>query len=180
MKTLIFILMFVAVVAFIVLVRKSRNRERPQYRSEKATAPAQAEIKEIGPPPYYKKKTLLNEKEQILFLRLAEAMPTCYVMSQVRLADIVGVKASKPEFWTWFNPLKSKSVDFVICDKSFVILVCIELDGKTHEDEDRQKADGEKDLALKTAGIPILRIAASKIPSIEEIKKLLEKAVLHT
>lgn len=179
MKTLIFILIFVAVIAFIVLVRKSRNRERPQCRSEKTTAPDQAEIKEIGPPPYYKKKTLLNEKEQILFLRLAEAMPNCYVMSQVRLADIVGVKASKPEFWTWFNLLKSKSVDFVICDKSFVILVCIELDGKTHEDEERQKADSEKDLALNTAGIPILRIKVSNIPSVEEIKALLEKAVLH-
>lgn len=169
MKTLIFILMFVAVIAFIVLIRKSRNKK---------TAASNV-AKEIGPPPYFKKKTLLQGKEQILFLRLIEALPSCFVLAQVRLADIVGVKASKPEFWTWFNLLKSKSVDFVICNKSFVVLACIELDGKTHEEESRQKADGEKNLALKTAGIPILRIAASDIPSVEEIKTLLEKAVLH-
>lgn len=168
MTTLIFILMLVAVIAFIVLVRKSRN--------EKTAASNVA--KKIGQPPYFKKKTLLNETEQILFLRLIEALPNCFVLAQVRLADIVGVKNCDSR-QTWFNKIQSKSVDFVICNKSFVVLVCIELDGKTHEDEDRQKADNEKDLALKTAGIPILRIAASNIPSVEEIKTLLEKAVLH-
>lgn len=79
------------------------------------------------PLPYFRKKTLLNEKEQVLFHRLIEAMPTCYVMAQ----------------------------------------------------EDRQKADENKDEALKAAGIPIIRIEASKLTSTEEIKILLENAVLH-
>ena len=158
MKTLIFVLMLVAVIVFIVLVRKSKNR--------------------IEPPPYYRKKTLLNEEEQVLFHRLIEAMPNYYVFTQVRLADIVGIK--KCENWqAWFNKVSRKSVDFVICDKSSAVLACIELDGKTHEQANRQKADENKDLALKTAGIPILRIEVSNIPSVEEIKKLLEKAVLH-
>lgn len=130
-----------------------------------------------GIPPYFRKKTLLNAKEQVVFHRLIEAMPSYYVMAQVRLADIVGVK--KSENWqTWFNKVSSKSVDFVICDKSFVVLACIELDGKTHDEEDRQKADGSKDAALKAAGIPVVRIEASKLASTEEIKAILEKAVL--
>lgn len=129
-------------------------------------------------PPYFRKKTLLNEKEQVLFHRLVEAMPNCYVMAQVRLADIVGVK--KGNGWqTWFNKINRKSVDFVICDKSFAVLACIELDGKTHEQEDRQKADESKDEALQAAGIPIVRIMTSKLASTDEIKILLEKAVLH-
>jgi very-short-patch-repair endonuclease len=128
--------------------------------------------------PYFKKKTLLNEKEQVLFHRLVEAMPNCYVMAQVRLADIVGIKKTK-NWQSWFNKISRKSVDFVICNKSLVVLACIELDGKTHEQENRQKADGDKDAALNAAEIPIIRIEASKLASTDEIKALLEKALLH-
>ena len=124
-------------------------------------------------PPYFKKKTLLEEKEQVLFHRLIEAMPEHYIMAQVRLADIVGVK--KCDNWqTWFNKVSRKSVDFVICDKSFVVLACIELDGETHEQEDRKKADNAKDEALQAAGIPIVRIAANMLPTASEIKSMLE------
>ena len=124
-------------------------------------------------PPYFKKKTLLEEKEQVLFHRLIEAMPEHYVMAQVRLADIVGVK--KCDNWqTWFNKVSRKSVDFVICDKSFVVLACIELDGETHEQADRKKADNAKDEALQAAGIPIVRIEANLLPTASEIKSMLE------
>lgn len=147
------------------------------------TAVILAKIKSSGKntknaPPYFRKKTLLNEKEQVLFHRLIEAMPNSYVMAQVRLADIVGIK--KCDNWqSWFNKINRKSVDFVICNKSFVVLACIELDGKTHTQEDRQKADRDKDEALIAAGIPIVRIEAGKEPATEEIKNLLGKAVLH-
>lgn len=124
-------------------------------------------------PPYFKKRTLLEEKEQVLFHRLIEAMPEHYVMAQVRLADIVGVK--KCDNWqTWFNKVSRKSVDFVICDKSFVVLACIELDGETHEQADRKKADNAKDEALQAAGIPIVRIEANLLPTASEIKSMLE------
>jgi very-short-patch-repair endonuclease len=129
-------------------------------------------------PPYFKKKTLLNEKEQVLFNRLVEALPECFVFAQVRLADIVGIKKTK-NWQTWFNKVSRKSVDFVVCNKSFVVLACIELDGKTHEQEDRQKADNDKDAALNAAGIPILRIEVSRMISVEEIKMLFDKKGLH-
>ena len=104
-------------------------------------------------PPYFKKRAVLNEKEQVLFHRLAEAMPNHIILAQVRLADIVGVK--KGSNWQkWFNKISRKSVDFVICEKSFVVLACVELDGKTHSQEDRKKADQSKDESLQAAGIP--------------------------
>lgn len=162
MIVLILMLLIVFVIVILVMAKKGKSTE------EKTSSAL----------PYFRKKTLLNEKEQVLFHRLIEAMPTCYVMAQVRLADIVGIKKSDSR-QSWLNKIQSKSVDFVICDKAFVVLACIELDGKTHAQENRQKADENKDEALQTAGIPILRIEASKMPSVEEIKTLLEKAVLH-
>ena len=127
--------------------------------------------------PYVKKKTLLAEREQVLFHRLVEAMPDHYVMAQVRLADIVGVK--KCENWqSWFNKISRKSVDFVICNKSFVVLACIELDGKMQEQEGRQKTDNTKEEALNAAGIPVMRIDANKLPLTSDIKIMLENIIL--
>lgn len=162
MKVLILMLLVIGVIVILVWAKKRKSTDENTK----------------DPLPYFRKKTLLNEKEQVLFHRLIEAMPTCYVMAQVRLADIVGIKKCK-SWQSWFNKINRKSVDFVICDKSFAVLACIELDGKTHAQEERQKADENKDEALKAAGIPIIRIEASKLPSTEEIKILLENAVLH-
>lgn len=122
--------------------------------------------------PYFKKDALLNEIEQTLFQRLTKAAPGYHVMAQVRLADLIGVR--KSENWkSWFNKIQSKSVDFVICGEKFEILLVIELDGKTHTREDRQHADRTKDEALKAAELNILRIKADKMPSIEELRKIL-------
>lgn len=128
-------------------------------------------------PPYIKKKSLLGEREQVLFHRLVEAMPGHQVMAQVRLADIVGVKKCA-DWQAWFNKVSRKSVDFVICDKAFVVLACIELDGKTHELEARKKADNTKDEALSAAGIPVVRIDANKLPPTGDIKAMLENAIV--
>ncbi len=133
-------------------------------------------LKEI--PPYYNKGTLLSEIEQVLFHRLIKAMPNNYVMVQVRLADIVDVGNSANRR-AWNNKIIQNSVDFVICDKSLTVLACIELDDKTHEEPERQRADNNKDEALKAAGIPILRIKTNKMPSIELLKIMLEKTLLH-
>lgn len=133
------------------------------------------------PPPYFRKKTLIHEREQVLFHLLKEAMPHCHVMTQVRLADIVEVKEceNKKNWNNWFKKISQKSVDFVICNKRFFVLACIELDGVTHFQAKRIFADGEKDLALKTAGIPIIRIKANKIPQAKELRKLIDDAFLH-
>lgn len=162
MKTLLFIVLIVVGIAIFAMYMAKKNKGS-ENQNEK---------------PPYRKKTLLNEKEQVLFHRLVEAMPNCYVMAQVRLADIIEIGKCK-SWQTWFNKISRKSVDFVICDKSFAILACVELDGKTHDQEKRQKADEDKDEALNTAGIPIIRIKANKLTSIDDVKSLLEKALLH-
>jgi very-short-patch-repair endonuclease len=58
------------------------------------------------------------------------------------------------------------------------VLACIELDGKTHELEVRQKADNTKDEALGAAGIPVVRIHADRLPATEDIRIMLENAIV--
>lgn len=127
-------------------------------------------------PPYFKKQSLLNGKEQLLFQRLKTTLPEYHVMTQVRLADIVEVGQHK-NWQYWFNKVSQKSVDFVICDKFFKILVCIELDGKTHLQTARLKADKEKNEALNAAKIPLIRIPAHKLPEHAEIEPMIQAAM---
>ncbi len=129
-------------------------------------------------PPYFKKQTFLNGKEQILFHRLKITLPDYHVLTQVRLADIVEV--GKGNDWQyWFNKVSQKSVDFVICDNALNVLVCIELDGRTHLEASRQKADREKNEALVTAKIPLIRIDANKLPEYAEIEPMIKTALSH-
>lgn len=166
MNTLFFAIaaMAVAMVIAGLFIKVATSQTRPENKKER--------------PPYFRKETLLNEKEQVLFHRLLEALPDHYVMAQVRLADVVGVGRCK-NYMAWFNKVSSKSLDFVICEKSFEVVACIELDGKTHDQEERQKTDGDKDEALKAAGIPIMRINVSRLPSSNEIEALVESALAH-
>jgi len=126
-------------------------------------------IKSVGEyPPYFRKKSLLNETEQLLFNRLVEAMPNHYIIAKIRLSDIIGVQKGD-EWQAWFNKINRKGVDFAICDTSFAVLACIVVDRRTHQ----QKTDVSE--ALKAAGIPMLQIEADKIPSTEEINTLLKE-----
>lgn len=128
-------------------------------------------------PPYRKKPELLNGREQQLFQLLREALPDRHILCQVRLADIVQVDKRHNDFWHWFNRIAAKSVDFVICDHTFDVLACIELDGRTHHNEQRQKADREKDVALKAAGVPVIRINTSTMPNAERLKEMVKDAM---
>lgn len=134
----------------------------------------------VEKPPYFAKKTLLHEGEQNIFRKLVEALPNSdySVFPQIGLSEIVNVGKSENR-QAWLNKINQKCVDFVICNKSFTVRLCIEFDGRTHEREDRKKADADKDEALETAGIPIWRIKSDNIPNREEMKITLERFLLH-
>lgn len=55
--------------------------------------------------------------------------------------------------------INRKSVDFVLCDKSYISpKLAIELDDKSHQQEDRKTRDQELERILAEAGIPLLRL----------------------
>ena len=66
--------------------------------------------------------------------------------------------------------LSQKSVDFVLCDKTYLSpKLAVELDDKSHERTDRQERDVEVERILKEAGMPLLRIANHNQFNREEI-----------
>lgn len=158
----------IAIFAIYVLVSIIPKTKKPRFKAM------------VEKPPYFAKKSLLHEGEQNIFRKLIEALPNSdySVFPQIGLSEIVNVGRSENR-QAWLNKINQKSVDFVICNKSFTVRLCIEFDGKTHEREDRKKADTDKDEALETAGIPIWRIKSDSVPNMEDMKITLEQFLLH-
>lgn len=123
-----------------------------------------------GPPASFYKKSPLTEIEQILYYRLVSALPDYVVLAQVQVSRIVGMKQFSQG---WFNKISRKSVDFLICQKNFSILAAIELDDSSHDTEERQAKDADKDAALKGAGIRMIRCRASDLPTTDAIQKMM-------
>lgn len=191
--------MLVAVAVIVVIVTfaklgKKRNRPmkqriRGKYRSElprreedrviqtiiQSTEPAEEPREKIAKRYDYRKKPLLHQEEQAIFGLLVESLQEFLVMSQVRLADIVQPDWSKVKGEFDKNQARKKvmpkSVDFVICDREFNVVLCIEFDGRHHEKPEQIELDREKDHALKSAGIDIWRWKPNAIPTKAEIRQ---------
>lgn len=115
---------------------------------------------------------IMTDSEVQFFKKLQLALPEYLIFSQVQLSRIIepSEEAGRDRQF-WFNRVCRQSVDFVLVDKDMqTVLAAIELDDWTHESQTRQKQDAKKDKALSSAGIPIIRFHAEKMPSIEMIR----------
>ena len=92
----------------------------------------------------FEKRRLITDTELILFHRLREALPDHYIFTQVQLSQLVSIRKGH-SFHMWFSRISRMSVDFVITDTSLNTIAAIELDDKSHyNDEKRQLTDIKK------------------------------------
>jgi hypothetical protein len=123
--------------------------------------------------PFFAKKPL-TQPEQVLFHRLVKALPECIILAQVQLSRVLGVKKGH-NFGVWYNRINRLSVDYLVCLKDSTIVAAIELDDSSHSRADRVSADTRKTMALKSAGVPLIRWSVSDIPSVEKIREVIGK-----
>ena len=104
-----------------------------------------------------------------------------YVLMQVSLAQLIylpGTNKTNEGRATWWNKLSRRSVDFLICDPDTLQpLVAIELDEPSHTTPKRQQRDDEVEKAMTVAGLPLLRVLASRSYSTREIANSLKAYV---
>lgn len=125
--------------------------------------------------PYYEKK-VLSKPELILYYRLTNALPDKIILAQVQLSRVLGVKKGF-NFGEWNNRINRMSLDFVICrNEDAGIIAVIELDDKSHEKEERIKADEKKNQALASANIRIIRWKVKDMPDERTIRQTLAEA----
>jgi len=123
--------------------------------------------------PYAKSK-FLSIPEYSYYRVLKETLPEYMIMSKVRLEDIIHVKkgTSKQEFNSARGKIKSRHIDFIICDEQANILLAIELNDKSHQAEDRIERDKFIQDALNIAGIKIIFQECKKAYSKDDIAEI--------
>ncbi len=140
--------------------------------AKKQTKPAPVRGDELPIWPF-DPMPIMTDSEVIFFKKLQQAIPECHIFSQVQLSRIIEPNEDVGrDRQFWFNRICRQSVDYVlVASDAQTTLLAIELDDWTHESKSRQKADAKKDKALASAGIPILRFHAERMPNVEILRQ---------
>lgn len=111
--------------------------------------------------PYVKSKLVTDAELQLYnFLQNnIDLIDRVTILTKVRLADIIEVDKRLTLSKTPFYKIAQKHVDFLICDKNTLDIICaVELDDFTHETEERKERDQFIMQALYVCGIITKRI----------------------
>lgn len=129
---------------------------------------------------YQDKFQLMNKSEKLLFDRLREAAPALLVFSQVSMSQLFHITNYKKNGFLQVGEIGRKSVDFLLCrpDDTSIVLA-IELNGPTHEQEEQKIGDAKKQTALEEAGIPLVIFTPNNIPSVDELRKILAPRIIE-
>jgi very-short-patch-repair endonuclease len=119
--------------------------------------------------PLVAKRHVLTERERTLYGRLVQSLPNHIVLSQVQLSQVLIIQHGQPKY-AIFNRISRLSLDFLILNPDASVVAAIELDDVTHAHENRRKADARKSHALQSAGVPLIRWNADKLPDVEAIR----------
>jgi len=149
----------------IVLRREKRRKDLiiQQLLSTKANKidERKFEVENYKSLPYVKKQFFFTKREYAFYNDLCPIISkhNLVLFSKVRLLDILTIPQYTKGYQTYFNKIRSKHVDFVICSSKYITpLLAIELDDPSHNEPDRIIRDYYIDSAMNSAKIPIMHI----------------------
>lgn len=148
MTIFIIILLILIIIALAIINIKNNNQSKDDNS-----------IDENMP---YNRKYLLTKNEWMFYKKIK---PICdkynlHIISKVRLADIVEVKKGldSKERQKYFNKIKNKHIDFILYNpENLAIIALIELDDRSHEQNERAKSDKFKNNLFNTVGYKLVR-----------------------
>lgn len=126
--------------------------------------------------PYQKRDQFLTAAERSFYGLLKELADTngWDLFAKVRLEDLVEVKKGTDKLQAHRNRIKSRHIDFLICDSQTVSpIIAIELNDATHARSDRQQRDIFVSGTLEAAGLPLLVIPAQRGYDIVGISRMI-------
>ena len=159
-------LIFVIIILIIENIINRKNRESENKEEEK----------NINYKDLYIKKDYIMTEQEYKFYRLLKnytSKNNLNLFAQVSLYAIVNSK-----YYSDFNKIKSKSIDFVITDVNCKIKLCIELDDYTHIKENRQKRDNFIDKLFEELEIKMLRIPVQNYYNMTDIERKITESLL--
>ena len=124
-----------------------------------------------NPYQYRRKDYLISRAEHKFFDVLIESVgDRFYVFPQVHLATFLDHKIVGQNWKGAFRHIDEKSVDFVLCDKNDLSVLCVvELNDKSHNSKKRKDRDAFLTAACESAVLPLIQIPAQAAYNIDEI-----------
>jgi len=115
---------------------------------------------------YQSRDRVLTPAERSFFGALEMALSAQHrAFPKIRLADLVAPPrgSDRRAYQSALNRIAAKHADFTICRESdLAIMGVVELDDQSHDRADRQARDRFLEQALRSAGIPLLRVNAAR------------------
>lgn len=125
----------------------------------------------------YEKKNLLTKAEYSFWKTLKEKCGDEFIICpKVRMEDFLNIKAkgSYGELQRYRGYIKSRHIDFMLCDASLRIVAGIELDDNSHKSKDIEKTDALKNDVFTSIGLPLYRISMSRGYYDRQIEEMLK------
>lgn len=152
------IIAIIVIIGLIIYIAIEKNKKSPGVAKEQQTEP-EATIKDLEKMPY-KKKLLLTKNEWSFYKALKPAADELgyTVLAKIRVADLVEVtSADRSEWQKYFNKINKKHIDFALAKpENLQIVLLIELDDNSHNDNQKQRDEFIEDL-YKQTGYKLLR-----------------------
>lgn len=145
---------WIGVIVIIIVINSVVNK---RIMDNKIKKNSKENIKTIDYP--YKAKMLLTKTEYNFYRKLRKFTDEkqYIICPKVRLEDFVEI-TNKQELYKYRGYVKSRHIDFLICDNNLHIKLGIELDDKTHSAEMARNADEFKNKLFDTIQIKLCRI----------------------
>ena len=146
------IILFIIILALIAYIAYS-------YFTRKSDSDVPSEPKATEQAYPYERKNLLSKTEYTFFRVLSDfcTKNNLIFCPKVRMEDFLSV-TDKQNYTKYRGYIKSRHIDFLLCDRSLHVLCGIELDDKSHDTAKAQKNDNFKNKVFEQIKLPLFRI----------------------
>ncbi len=161
----------IVIIVIIIYLKRQEEYKLKNQLSNKQTTQIQQTAKQEFISPYTINNFLLTSHEADFYKDLKPIADkyNLIILCKMRMADILTVKPhiKNQQFYYWFQKISQKHIDFVLCNKSFIPAVFIEIDDYTHNRADRQESDNFKNNVFKDTHLKLLRFRSWTSEEIE-------------
>lgn len=145
---MLYIILIIIIVIFALIIKQKEEPKQEIKVAQNETLP-------------YRKKNLFTKSEYKFYMQLNKisAEENLTVFPKVRLEDFIEVTTEESKAKLKYRGhIKSRHVDFLICNEKLNILAAIELDDASHNTKKARETDSFKDKLYSTIKIPLYRI----------------------
>ncbi len=124
----------------------------------------------------YIKKNLLTPTEYKFYKTLKKKCDenNLLICPKVRMEDFLTV-TDKQNTQKYRGKIKSRHIDFIICNKDLYLLAGLELDDGTHNTQKAKETDEFKDNIFKKINLPLFRIKTNPEIYDKELENMINK-----